>query len=1006
MMPFSAFRAWLPAVPRPFAAAVVGLIIAPPGAALDVLSEASPAEPYVALQWLDDASDDTPITLAQARPRLPIEPGGGRVNVPPVDVADRLWANLSNWGFEHGLTGWTKSGTAFDAQPTYGDNVVAARVINPSSNHVMPLGGDYWREVPFPIGHKGNRWIGTYERHPGGESARAVQGDAPTGTLTSRPFTVSDAVISFLIGGGYDPARLTVSLFQRTGAATADTAACAPPAGAPRPADGPAPMMRCPDGVYTLVAGTPKTGFNVELMRREWWDVRALAGRTVRIRIVDEASGGWGHINVDDFRFEARIPTRTPAPVGGPHVKMVTPHAFRAVRAGLPAALGFVDWDAPVWGVADLHTHPMSHLGFGGKLVYGRPDGDLATELASCNAAHGGYGLDNTGGNYLRALIVNLVDKSYRSRNDPPLDHAHQGAPALVNWPHFSSATHQQMRWEWIKRAKEGGLRVMVALAVNNQLLADAIDGDGAHTATTGDKASADLQIQAMKDFVAWVKRQPGGDFLDIVYDPAALRQTVRRGKLAVVLGVEVDDLGDFNRIGVDRRPEAVRREIRRLHAAGVRYAFPVHVSDNAFGGAAIYDQLFNYANRYSAVQPLPPDIGAWAPGTAYRIEHAPDPELNYQLKPLLDIPGSVLFGLRSLLDGFENLPSPAPNGCFPCPDWLNPISIGIYSAHCEGFKAASGLPLNTADGQTCAQPLLTIRQLFNQRQYTLITRFFLTPDPVTDTYAFVPPGHRNVKGMTPLGEIAINEMMRLGMIIDIDHMSEKTAARALEIAESIRGGYPLVSGHTGFRAMQSHEVNENQRSDDQLRRLERLGGMMGIGWGYSTDPAGDKTRSFARVIAGRGGRGFTSSNVDYDGSLCAGTSRTFAQNYLYGVEKIGAVALGSDLNGVIAQPGPRFGAQATLGGNLCRPQRNSTRVNYVGGRAWSSRVPLLPATALSRTYDINLDGVAHYGLLPDFFQDLSQVGINANDMSHLFRSAETFAQTWTKAVATSAAIR
>ena len=52
------------------------------------------------------------------------------------------------------------------------------------------------------------------------------------------------------------------------------------------------------------------------------------------------------------------------------------------------------------------------------------------------------------------------------------------------------------MWFEWIKRERDGGLRVMVALATNNKTLADAVQGPG-DDLPTNDKASADLQIQA-----------------------------------------------------------------------------------------------------------------------------------------------------------------------------------------------------------------------------------------------------------------------------------------------------------------------------------------------------------------------------------------------------------------------------------------------------------------------------------------------------------------------------
>lgn len=956
-------------------------------------------------------------------------------NTPPLITPNAL--QLENWGFELGLTGWEKTGAAFNSQPTYGDNVAAKRVVGPSSQFRMPLGGTYWSDVIFPIGHKGSRWVGTYENHPENNNYGRTQGDPPVGTLTSKAFTTDKSFISFLIGGGEDINHLSVSLYERTGPALSASTACdvftpprlnvspqdlrpantpqlqtapqltLPPGSAPRsPAPPPAPpaasatatvdQIQCADGIYKLVAGTPRTGLNNELLRRDWWSVAALRSKTLRIRIVDNRSANFGHINVDDFRFEAQEPTRVASPMGG-STRMVAPYTFRPAAGAQPAATGYVDWDAPVWGIADLHTHPMAHLGFGKKLLYGKPDGDMATELANCNHDHGGWGVDNTSGNYLRSIIVNMVDKSYVHRtSDTKWDHQHAGAQAaFAYWPHFSSATHQQMRWEWIKRAHEGGLRVMVALAVNNQLLADGIDGDGAYTAKTSDKVSGDEQIQATKDFVAWVKRQPGGDFLDIVTDPAQMRDTVRKGKLAVILGMEVDNIGNFNRLDVAKNPAAVVAEVRRLHAMGVRYAFPIHVSDNAFGGAAVYDGLFNLANRYAATQPLPPEIGAWAPGTAFAVEHAPDPEVTFRLTPLTETPAAVTFQFRAALTAIERLPTPFPNPCFPCPVLIDPISVAEQSARCEAFKSATGLRLNTIDPQVCGVPALEIRQMFQPKQYELMTRFFLTPDPRTDTYGRIPGGHRNAKGLTDLGQVAILEMMRLGMIIDIDHMSEKSVEGTLRLAEGIpNGGYPVVSGHTGFRAMQHNdEVNENQRSDQQLARIQKLGGMMGLGWGYSTDKHNDHIAAFNDVIARRGGRAFTTSNVDFAGAACAGSSRSFAQNYLYGIEKIGAVAIGSDINGMIAQPSPRFGPLATADGNVCRPQPGATRVAYsgVGG--------LTPSSALGKTWDFNAEGFVHYGMFPDFLQDLKQVGINPQDMSPLFNSAEAFASTWTKAV-------
>jgi len=47
------------------------------------------------------------------------------------------------------------------------------------------------------------------------------------------------------------------------------------------------------------------------------------------------------------------------------------------------------------------------------------------------------------------------------------------------------------------------------------------------------------------------------------------------------------------------------------------------------------------------------------------------------------------------------------------------------------------------------------------------------------------------------------------------------------------------------------------------------------------------------------------------------------------------------------------------------------------------------------REFDINLDGMAHYGMLPDMLQDVSNSGLTAEDLAPLFRSANDYVQMW-----------
>ncbi|MER5225663.1 GH32 C-terminal domain-containing protein [Streptomyces flaveus] len=92
-------------------------------------------------------------------------------------------------------------------------------------------------------------------------------GDGATGTLTSPEFTIDKKYVNFLVGGGNHPA---------------DSAN--------------------PTAVELLVDGQvvrSATGKDAEALNWASWDVSDLAGKKAQLRIVDDNTGGWGHLNVD-----------------------------------------------------------------------------------------------------------------------------------------------------------------------------------------------------------------------------------------------------------------------------------------------------------------------------------------------------------------------------------------------------------------------------------------------------------------------------------------------------------------------------------------------------------------------------------------------------------------------------------------------------------------------------------------------------------------------------------
>ncbi len=59
---------------------------------------------------------------------------------------------------------------------------------------------------------------------------------------------------------------------------------------------------------------------------------------------------------------------------------------------------------------------------------------------------------------------------------------------------------------------------------------------------------------------------------------------------------------------------------------------------------------------------------------------------------------------------------------------------------------------------------------------------------------------------------------------------------------------------------------------------------------------------------------------------------------------------------------------------------------------------PLRRSFAGTRDFDFNLDGQAHYGMLPDLIQDIKNQGLTPGQLKPLFLGAEQFIKMWEKA--------
>jgi microsomal dipeptidase-like Zn-dependent dipeptidase len=894
----------------------------------------------------------------------PVEESASALTLVKSTIASKTVCTPKRWDFENGtLQGWTASGTAFISQPTYGNNISTSRVkkIDPSfTTKISKVGGDYW-EVPASIGIQGKFWIGTYEDRPTIYNTWGrTRGDSLTGSLVSPSFSfdgLCHKYIHFLVGGGCSTSYAKIELQRWTGS------------------------------TWQAVPGSARTGKCVgpypdERLRRVVVAFSSLgpisSGTQLRLRIYDGSA--YRHLNIDDINVTNAYPT----------------------DAGDKP---------PVWGMADVHAHPGAQAAFGGHLLHGHTN-----DLAADGTINNPYTCDGTahyGVNGLSAskTIATLEDDNLYGKVDMleamspwPTQHTKRG---IYNSA-WHSITHQKMYEKWIRRAYDGGLRLMVAEAVNNRMMDWAMSkAHPAYGPSQTDSQSVDAQINLMLQLIS-----RNSSWMELAKSPSHARSIIEAGKLAVVLGVEVDS---FANCDTSALPTAINvtnnsllagiattyhagtsgctvdyvKRLDELYKQGVRQLHPVHLTDNGFGGAAVYSDLFNTANHY-------------VNGYFFGVTPVGDP-LDWR---------------------FEHTQNIAFNGVYT--KAIFPIN-GVYSGY-SGMRNTRGL-----DSSGRGKKLIT----------EMMRRgMIIAADHMSE---------RMLDQVIGIGQTAVVANPSCPWL-DASHPTCWDKAYPVALTHFMPRDLQFTGAEVYFDTKGKLRSEIGKRAD-QIARIYKLGGVVAPGTG------------------GADSRFHGDSTLTSVANTCAGSSRSFAQlyKYLWGMgADVSGMPVGTDTNGMNAGANPRYGVQGcwrrskhvhgryyqfpswysydhsqnrvfpstqnNLDGQVDYQQRikqlSSKGVNYEHYGCSGSGCYLTHWTALgpsilkkdqslqamypaynqkplkaaqtdgsaSSRWDINFQGVAHYGMLPDLFQDLRAVGMKREHMGPLFSGAEAYIRMWEKA--------
>lgn len=564
-----------------------------------------------------------------------------------------------------------------------------------------------------------------------------------------------------------------------------------------------------------------------------------------------------------------------------------------------------------LWGIADVHEHMTSNIAGHQSFMAGKPFHPLGIEhaLHDCSKVHGHGGYFDF--IYNAEAIENATSRFGEVWNEQEL-YDTSGYPDFTDWPSREYWSHQAIYYKWLERAHMSGLRFMTEYVTSQQVMCDMFNifslaqaigkGTPLRGAYSGcnEMEGVDRSVQQLHDLERYVDAKNGGEgkgWLKIVTSPEQARDAIGQGKLAIAIGLEIENPYNCFSGTNPSLPECsesyLKEQMDKYYDLGIRAVFPVHKfnnglasSDGSHGGLEILDLVHNLkARNYGECG----ELGATIAG---RYE-----PFNKQSFFTVDEP--------------------------------------TFDLVTEVFQFV----------KTHIPPL-----------YVLVDQFVGVDGEIVAPNNYSPTGHCQRDGITETGRKMMKYAMQKGMFIDASHFSTKGLIDAYEMFEQYN-----------YTPLQTHGGNHGYKMLD-------LGGVTMTSFRANCQDSSQPRDMYSPELS----------------------------NYLYDLQTINAhqgsykaLVLGFDYNGFSDYVGARFGEHSVCS----EPQTNPVTYPF---NSFADDVELKALKAGNRVFDVNHDGMANIGLLPDVIQDHRNNGVTDEEFEPLFRGAEAYIRIWEKNIETS----